>query len=62
MSFKKTALDLAKEIFSDSSKEELNLIIWNMTGYPSFFKGDPIIEFERQLKEAKALIAWATYF
>jgi len=32
-----TALEIAKEIFPDKSDEELDFIIWEKTGFPSFW-------------------------
>ena len=53
---KKSPLQIAREIFPEVPKgkkgdNSLGYIIWNFTGYPSFWDGDPETCFRRQLQE-----------
>lgn len=36
-----TFLDLVREYFPDATEQEVLDILWNYTGYPGFWDGDP---------------------
>lgn len=43
-------LSIAREVFGpEPSDEDLKHLLWEHTGFPSFFDGDPRIEVRRQL-------------
>jgi len=48
-------IQIAKEILGDLSDDILEFIIWEYTGYPSFFDGNPEECFRAQLREFKEL-------
>lgn len=52
----KSAIDIAREYFPYECDTELDYIIWNKTGFPSFFRGDPILCFRRQLREYRQAV------
>ncbi len=47
----KTYLDLARKYFPKATDEELNHILWEYTGFPSFYKN--LKELKKQLKVAQ---------
>ncbi len=52
----KTPMQIAREIFPEVKRGKkgnhyLGYIIWNFTGYPQFWDGDPETCFRRQLQE-----------
>lgn len=49
----KTFLDVAREYFPELSDDELDFILWEYTGFPSFFDGDTETELRKQLQYAK---------
>ena len=62
-----TALEIAQEIFPDYDRCGLEYVIWEHTGYPSFWATDDIeAEFRRQLEfyrdtiECPACDGWGT--
>lgn len=48
----KDALVIARDIMPDRDDDFLGYLIWNYTGYPSFFMNDPIREITVQLRKA----------
>lgn len=55
---KKTFLDIASEYFPDASKDELDYILWEYTGFPCFFHGDTETELRKQLQYKKDNPKW----
>lgn len=51
-----TWLDLAREVFPDADRATLVHHLWEYTGYPGFFDGDPATACRRQLVEAKGAL------
>jgi hypothetical protein len=51
--------ELVKKLFDNPVMDEgeIEAIVWGCTGYPSFFIGDPIRCFVRQLRHAKRSLA-----
>ena len=47
------AYDLRVELFPDLTELEFDSILWNYTGFPCFFTGDPAIILRQQLEEYK---------
>ncbi len=46
--------DIARAVFPDASETELGVVIWECTGFPSFWKTDnPAKEMYHQLREAR---------
>ena len=51
---KQTALEIAKDIFPEMTDAELQVAIWDKTGFPDFWRtNDPLSEFKKQLMEYK---------
>lgn len=46
-------IDLVRELFPNTSDEEALGILWNYTGYPGFWEGDPIDCCREQLLHLK---------
>lgn len=54
-----TFRDIAREIFPDADNDFLGYVIWNETGFPCYWDGDPETCFRRQLQEYKdTKISW----
>lgn len=51
--------DCVRFIFDEPemSEECINAVVWGCTGWPSFFRGDPIRTFVKQLYHAKRSLA-----
>ena len=49
------AQEIASQLVSPRSDEELEWLMWNQTGWPSFFDGDPETIFRQQLRTALGL-------
>jgi len=47
------ALDIAREILPELSQEQLWNILWNETGLPSFWHGEPATCLRQQLEDYK---------
>ena len=47
------AHDLHVELFPDLTELEFEYILWNYTGFPCFFIGDPAIYLRKQLEDYK---------
>lgn len=60
MSEKLNPLDVAREIFPDMGDDELDYMLWEYTGYPSFFNSkEPVsVQIRRQLQRAKDNPNW----
>lgn len=52
----KTFEDVARQYFPNVNIHILHDIIWEYTGFPSFWSGDPETCFRKQLKEAKTIL------
>jgi hypothetical protein len=51
-----TGIELVKEYFPTASEDDAEMVLWECTGYPSFFMGDdPVAYFRAQLMEAADL-------
>lgn len=48
-----TFLGTVKEFFPDASDDEAMSILWNYTGYPSFWSGEPETCLREQLQHLK---------
>lgn len=48
-----TGLELVREFFPDISDDDAGDILWNRTGYPCFWEGDPVTHFRKQIAEFK---------
>ena len=46
------AQEVAKELDLSIDDEHLGWVMWNETGWPSFFDGDPEMVFRQQLRVA----------
>ncbi len=46
------AREIAKELDCPATDEELEWLMWNQTGWPSFFDGDPEKTYREQLRKA----------
>ncbi len=46
------AQEIAKKLDCPATNEELEWLMWNQTGWPSFFDGDPETIFRQQLRVA----------
>lgn len=49
----KDGISLVRRIFPDISEDEAGYLLWNETGFPAFYYGDPEVYFAAQLKEFK---------
>lgn len=51
--------DCVRFVFDEPkmSEECINAVVWGCTGWPSFFRGDPIRIFVKQLYHAKRSLA-----
>ena len=47
------AIRIAREYFPDANEETLGYILWNHTGFPGFWKGDPETCLREQLRSYK---------
>ena len=52
-------IDYAKAILDDDEMPDsvVEAIVWGCTGYPAFWRGDPIRCFTKQLRHAKRSLA-----
>jgi hypothetical protein len=61
-----TFFEVAKEVFPNLDREQLDAIIWSETGFPAFFaerEGETIENcFRRQLQEAKSRMETPGYY
>ena len=53
-----TALDIAREYFPNADDATLDFFLWEYTGFPSFWGGDPGTVLRRQLTELQFDIWW----
>jgi hypothetical protein len=44
-----TIADVVRRYFPDATSEQVDHILWNHTGFPAFFVGDPITALRSQL-------------
>lgn len=45
--------DIAKEYFPQATDEQIDFILWEYTGFPAFWNGDPETCLRKQLQELK---------
>lgn len=51
-------LEIAREVFGPEPPEDhLEYVLWEHTGYPCFFDGDPRVTVRRQLEEHREALA-----
>lgn len=48
-----TLIDVVKEYFPEATDDEALDILWNYTGYPSFWRGAPMASLREQLQHLK---------
>jgi len=58
----RTVYDVANQFFPGANICVLRDILWNYTGYPQFWVGDPETCLRRQLKEAKEGLKKGLFF
>lgn len=46
-------INLVRRIFPEVSEQEAGYLLWNETGFPAFYYGDPEVYFAAQLNEFK---------
>lgn len=51
--YTKTPIEIAREYFPDCTDEQLGYILWNHTGFPCFWDGDPETCMRQQLQDYK---------
>lgn len=49
----KHPLEIVRDVFPDVNDEEAECILWERTGWPAFWDGDPETVLRRQLQELK---------
>ena len=49
-------IELVKQYFPDADDEYCEYILWNKTGFPSFFIGDPVEHFGNQLERFRVAL------
>ncbi len=54
-----TWLDLVREYFPNASDKEADTILYEYTGFPGFWAGDPVTCCRAQLQTLKNSLAWA---
>jgi len=52
-----TFLELAREYLPDLTDTELDAVLWSLTGFPAFWKGEPETALRKQLQEIKDKLA-----
>lgn len=57
----KNAFEIAREYFPNESEDFIEGMIWNETGYPHFFQGDPEQRFRLQLATAACRELYGEY-
>lgn len=50
-------LDLVREYFPQATDAEADMLLWEHTGYPDFWQGDPVECCRRQLAELRDSVA-----
>lgn len=57
-----TWLDVARAVFPEADDATLGMYLWEYTGFPEFWRGDPVTECTKQLVEAKEAMARGEVF
>lgn len=51
-----TIAEIAREYFPEASDLELEGIVWERTGFPCFFEGEPELSLRRQLAAFRSIV------
>ena len=57
ITWSKPPVDIVREYFPDATDDFAGYVLWNRTGWPRFWAGDPETCMRQQLQEYKAKLA-----
>jgi hypothetical protein len=49
---------LVRDYFPDATDADVEFILWEKTGWPCFFRGDPVVCIREQLRKYRDARAW----